>query len=147
MILNLCGGAQVCAHLQAATVTLLPLLPEAVATDGGGLQAAVVGGVQQACGAALQQELLVVVGAAAAEGARDVPAEDTRPIRSQLAGGGGASPAAASPERGGHDAAVPGAGAGAGVVVVHAQVVAHLVGQRGPDGDGAVVVVLEDGSC
>lgn len=140
MILNL-GGAQVCAHLQAATVTLLPPLLEAVATDGGGLQAVVVGGVQQACGAALQQELLVVVGTAAAEGARDVPAEDTRPIRSQLAGGG-ASPAAASPERGGHDAAVPGAGAGAGVVVVHAQVVAHLVGQRGPDGDGAVVVVL-----
>ena len=43
----------------------------------------------------------------------------------------------------GHDAGVLGAVADAGVVVVHAQVVAHLVGQRGPDGNGPVRVVLE----
>lgn len=52
-------------------------------------------------------------------------------------------PDGGSPERRSHDAAVARTLAGAGVVVVHAQVMAHLVGQRGADGDGTIVVILE----
>lgn len=47
-----------------------------------------------------------------------------------------------SPEGCSHDAAVPGTSTTTGVVVVHAQVVAHLVGQRRPDRDGSVSVIL-----
>lgn len=62
-------------YLQGATVALLPLLPEAISTDGRGLDAEVVWFIQQAGGAAVQQVFLIVVVAAAAEGARDIPAE------------------------------------------------------------------------
>lgn len=62
-------------YLQGATVALLPLLPEAVPTDGRGLDAEEVWFIQQTGGAAVQQVFLIVVVAAAAEGARDVPAE------------------------------------------------------------------------
>lgn len=61
-------------YLQGATVALLPPLPEAVPTDGRGLDAEVVWFIQQAGGAAVQQVFLIVVAAAAAEGARDIPA-------------------------------------------------------------------------
>lgn len=62
-------------YLQGATVALLPLLLEAVPTDGRGLDAEVVWFIQEAGGAAVQQVFLIVVAAAAAEGARDIPAE------------------------------------------------------------------------
>ena len=46
------------------------------------------------------------------------------------------------PECWSHDAAVSRAGAGAGVVVVHPQVVTHLMSQRRPDRDGPFRVIL-----
>lgn len=47
-----------------------------------------------------------------------------------------------SPERCGHDAAVSRTSAATRVVVVHAEVVTHLVSQRGSHCDGPVVVIL-----
>lgn len=139
-------------HLQGTTVALLSSLQEAVAADCWSLQAQGGGSVLQAAGLPGAQVLLVVGAAAAAEGARDVPAGQRDRQTDRLEDGLGPDLLAVRadamreslPESAGHDAAFSRADAAAGVVVVHAQVVAHLVGQRGSHSDGLVVVILPE---
>lgn len=149
-------------YLGLATVALLPTLHKAVPTHGAAHQAVGVRGVGQAAGAGILHEPLQVHLAALAEppgqwgaAGEGVPSggwgwwAGHRPPRPRAVALGPAG--RVSPNAGRHDAAaaVPRFGAVATldvVIVVHAQVVAHLVGHGARHTHRVLAVVLWGGA-